>query len=68
MRFTAPVTSLTINEDHTLLGAGSSDFSVKVLELDNFPSSFTLMAHEAPVLSVRFHPHGEFLVSYVILL
>ena len=62
MRFTAPVTCLAVSGDHTLLAAGSSEFSVKVLELHSLPSSFSLVAHEAPVLSVTFNPHGEFLV------
>ena len=65
MRFTAPVTCLAVNANHTLLGAGSSDFTMKVLDLSSLPAftSYSLTGHEAPVLAVHFDPQGEFLVS-----
>ena len=65
LRFTAPVTSLGINEDHTLMGAGSRDFSVKVLELESLPSSFSLMAHETFSLS-RVLPTRYILVTVLV--
>lgn len=68
MRFTAPVTSLAVSKNHSLLGAGSSDFLVKVLELCNLPSSFSLTGHEAPILSVKFDPSGDFLVGWEIMM
>ena len=63
MRFTSSVTSLAVSKDHTHLAAGSSEFTIKVLELHNLPSGFSLVDHDAPVLSVTFDPRGEFLVS-----
>lgn len=62
-RFTSPVTSLAVSRDHTYLAAGSSEFTIKVLELHRLPSGFSLVDHDAPVLSVTFDPRGELLVS-----
>ena len=63
MRFTAPVTYLAVNSNHTLLAAGSSEFNIKVTELADTVKTFNLVGHEAPVLCVKFDPRGEFLVS-----
>lgn len=63
MRFTAPVTYLAVNSNHTLLAAGSSEFVVKVMELADIAKTFNLIGHEAPVLCVKFDPKGELLVS-----
>ncbi len=60
MRFTSPVTSLAVSKDHTHLAAGSSEFTIKVLELGELPYSLT--GHEAPLLCVTFDPTGSFLV------
>ena len=64
MRFTAKVTCLSVSSDHTLLGAGSSDFSLKVLDLSSLPAftSYSLTGHDAPLLDLHFDPRGEFLV------
>ncbi len=64
MRFTSPVTSLAVTRDHTHMAAGSSDFNIKVMELQS-NASFSLVDHDAPVLCVTFDPMGELLVSHV---
>ncbi len=63
MRFTSPVTYLTVSSDHTLLAAGTSEFTVKVIETADSVMSFTLTGHEAPILSVAFDPRGEYIAS-----
>ena len=64
MRFTSPVTSLAVTRNHTHLAAGSSEFTIKVVELNNMPSCFSLVDHDAPVLCVTFDPPGKYLVSW----
>ena len=63
MRFTAPVTCLDVNTDHTHLAAGSAEFTIKIVEISDSSKTYTLHGHEAPLLSVKFDPRGELLVS-----
>ena len=63
MRFTAPVTYLAVSGDHSLLAAGSSEFTIKVIEVADSAKSFGLVGHDAPILCVTFDPRGEYLVS-----
>ncbi len=63
MRFVSPVTYLTVNSDHTLLAAGTSEFTIKIIEIADSVKSFSLIGHEAPVLCVTFDPRGEYIAS-----
>lgn len=63
MRFTAPITCLDVNSSHTHLAAGSAEFVIKVVEISDSSKMYTLHGHEAPILSVKFDPMGELLVS-----
>ncbi|KAF8562709.1 hypothetical protein P879_10094 [Paragonimus westermani] len=63
-RFTADVTHLVLNKDHTKLAVCSSDFLIKVI---NFASAedreFTLEGHTGGVLSLAFDPLDIFISS-----
>ncbi|KAF7259162.1 hypothetical protein EG68_03563 [Paragonimus skrjabini miyazakii] len=63
-RFTADVTHLVLNKDHTKLAVCSSDFLIKII---NFASvedrEFTLEGHTGGVLSLAFDPLDVFISS-----
>ena len=63
MRFTAPVTCLDVNVDHTHLAAASAEFTIKVMEIADSSKTYTLHGHEAPLLWMKFDPQGELLAS-----
>ncbi|XP_048577414.1 WD repeat and HMG-box DNA-binding protein 1 isoform X2 [Nematostella vectensis] len=53
---------MCLNQSRTLLAAGSSDFSIKVVSLDdNTQKSFK--GHEAPVMGVTLDPKDEYMAS-----
>lgn len=63
MRFTAPITFLSLDHTHMKLAAGSCDFLIRTIELHDFTQVGCLRGHEAPVLCVEFDPLGQLLVS-----
>uniref|UniRef100_A0A4W6EHQ4 WD repeat and HMG-box DNA-binding protein 1 n=1 Tax=Lates calcarifer TaxID=8187 RepID=A0A4W6EHQ4_LATCA len=62
-RFTTNATHVTFNSSGSKVGAGSSDFMIKVVEVSDSSQQKTLRGHEAPVLSVTFDPKDDFLAS-----
>ncbi len=62
MRFTSPVTYLSVNSAHSHLAAAFSEFIIKVVSLGKSVGEgeggreATLTGHIAPVLCVRFDP------------
>lgn len=61
-RFTAPVNHLCFNQSGTILVAGASDFSVKVVTMSD-GSQKLLKGHTAPVLSVTIDPKDQYVAS-----
>lgn len=61
-RFTAPANHICINEKGTTLVAGSSDFTIKIVDISSGDTK-KYEGHEAPVLSVALDPKEEFLAS-----
>ncbi|XP_078314086.1 WD repeat and HMG-box DNA-binding protein 1-like [Crassostrea virginica] len=61
-RFTAPVNHICLNQEGTTLVAGSSDFTIKIVEVATGATK-KCEGHEAPVLSVALDPKQEFLAS-----
>eukprot|EP00111_Clytia_hemisphaerica_P001219 TCONS_00003478-protein len=57
LRFTSPINNVCINEDRSLIAAGSSDFSIKCTSRKGTEQK-TLIGHTAPVLSVCFLGNG----------
>eukprot|EP00112_Aurelia_sp_Birch-Aquarium-sp1_P022414 Seg631.2 transcript_id=Seg631.2/GoldUCD/mRNA.D3Y31 product="WD repeat and HMG-box DNA-binding protein 1" protein_id=Seg631.2/GoldUCD/D3Y31 len=62
VRFTAQVNSICFARSKELLAAGSSDFSIKIVNKED-NSQKPLNGHEAPILCVLFSPDDEFLAS-----
>jgi len=62
VRFPAPVNHICLSQDGSLLAACSSDFSIKVVDI-NGTTQKTLTGHEAPVMSCAFSPDGKLLAS-----
>ncbi|XP_029453292.1 WD repeat and HMG-box DNA-binding protein 1 [Rhinatrema bivittatum] len=62
-RFTTNANHVTFNADGTQIAAGSSDFIVKIVQVDDSSQQKTLRGHEAPVLSLAFDPKDVFLAS-----
>nr|XP_033807240.1 WD repeat and HMG-box DNA-binding protein 1 [Geotrypetes seraphini] len=62
-RFTTNANHVTFNADGTQIAAGSSDFLVKIVQVDDSSQQKTLRGHEAPVLSLAFDPKDAFLAS-----
>ncbi|KAK3093566.1 hypothetical protein FSP39_017398 [Pinctada imbricata] len=61
-RFTAPVNHMCLNKSGKRLVAGSSDFTVRVVDVDTCKHE-TLRGHEAPVLSVALDPQEKYVAS-----
>nr|DBA14710.1 TPA: hypothetical protein GDO54_005640 [Pyxicephalus adspersus] len=62
-RFTTNANHVVFNLDGTRIAAGSGDFLVKVVQVEDSSVQKTLRGHEAPVLSVSFDPKDEYLAS-----
>ncbi|XP_044132418.1 WD repeat and HMG-box DNA-binding protein 1 isoform X1 [Bufo gargarizans] len=62
-RFTTNANHVVFNSDGTKIAAGSGDFLVKVVQVDDSSVQKTLRGHSAPVLSVAFDPKDEYLAS-----
>ncbi|XP_064421197.1 WD repeat and HMG-box DNA-binding protein 1 [Latimeria chalumnae] len=62
-RFTTNANHVTFNDDGSRVAAGSSDFMVKVVEVNDSSQQKSFRGHEAPVLSVAFDPQDIFLAS-----
>ncbi|XP_063804462.1 WD repeat and HMG-box DNA-binding protein 1 [Pseudophryne corroboree] len=62
-RFTACANHVVFNADGTKIAAGSGDFLVKVVQVDDSSVQKTFRGHEAPVLSVSFDPKDKYLAS-----
>ncbi|XP_053553581.1 WD repeat and HMG-box DNA-binding protein 1 [Bombina bombina] len=62
-RFTTNANHVVFNTDGTKIAAGSGDFLVKVVDVDDSSQQKTLRGHDAPVLSVSFDPKDTFLAS-----
>ncbi|XP_044292863.1 WD repeat and HMG-box DNA-binding protein 1 isoform X2 [Varanus komodoensis] len=62
-RFTMNANHVVFNADGTRVAAGSSDFTVKMVEVTDSSQQKTFRGHEAPVLSVAFDPRDIFLAS-----
>ncbi|KAM4662797.1 WD repeat and HMG-box DNA-binding protein 1 isoform 1-T2 [Discoglossus pictus] len=62
-RFTTNANHVVFNNDGTKIAAGSGDFLVKVVEVDDSSQQKTLRGHDAPVLSVSFDPKDTYLAS-----
>ncbi|CAI9598125.1 unnamed protein product [Staurois parvus] len=62
-RFTTNANHVVFNTDGTRVAAGSSDFLVKVVQVEDSSVQKTFRGHEAPVLSVSFDPKEDYLAS-----
>ncbi|OCT68358.1 hypothetical protein XELAEV_18039657mg [Xenopus laevis] len=62
-RFTTNANHVVFNTDGTRIAAGSGDFLVKVLQVEDSTQQKTLRGHSAPVLSVSFDPKDIYLAS-----
>ncbi|XP_043930343.1 WD repeat and HMG-box DNA-binding protein 1 isoform X2 [Protopterus annectens] len=62
-RFTTNANHVVFNDSGTRVAAGSSDFMVKVVDVNDSSQQKTLRGHDAPVLSVAFDPKDIFLAS-----
>ncbi|KAM4690958.1 WD repeat and HMG-box DNA-binding protein 1 [Rhinophrynus dorsalis] len=62
-RFTTNANHVVFNNDGTRIAAGSGDFLVKVVQVDDSSQQKTLRGHDAPVLSVSFDPKDVYLAS-----
>ncbi|KAM4013251.1 LOW QUALITY PROTEIN: WD repeat and HMG-box DNA-binding protein 1 [Anomaloglossus baeobatrachus] len=62
-RFTTNANHVVFNSDGTKIAAGSGDFLVKVVQVEDSSVQKTLRGHSAPVLSVAFDPKDEYLAS-----
>ncbi|XP_075700250.1 WD repeat and HMG-box DNA-binding protein 1 isoform X2 [Rhinoderma darwinii] len=62
-RFTTNANHVVFNSDGTKIAAGSSDFLIKVVQVEDSSVQKTLRGHSAPVLSVAFDPKDEYLAS-----
>lgn len=62
-RFTSNANHVVFNFDGTKIAAGSSDFLIKVVQVEDSGVQKTLHGHSAPVLSVAFDPRDEYLAS-----
>ncbi|XP_048732901.2 WD repeat and HMG-box DNA-binding protein 1-like [Ostrea edulis] len=61
-RFTAPVNHMCLNQAGTTLIAGSSDFTIKIVNIATGDTK-KCVGHEAPVLSLALDPKEEYLAS-----
>jgi WD40 repeat protein len=61
-RFTTSVYHIDISDDRNLILAGSGDFTLKLIKLDDGTQK-TFEGHEAPILSVALDPKGECVAS-----
>ncbi|KAM9294381.1 WD repeat and HMG-box DNA-binding protein 1 [Gastrophryne carolinensis] len=62
-RFTTNANHVVFNSDGSRIAAGSSDFLVKVVQVEDSGVQKTLRGHNAPVLSVSFDPRDTYLAS-----
>ncbi|KAG8561603.1 hypothetical protein GDO81_015408 [Engystomops pustulosus] len=62
-RFTTNANHVVFNSDGTKIAAGSGDFLIKIVQVDDSSVQKTLRGHNAPVLSVAFDPKDEYLAS-----
>ncbi|XP_056403051.1 WD repeat and HMG-box DNA-binding protein 1 [Hyla sarda] len=62
-RFTTNANHVVFNSDGTKIAAGSGDFLIKVVQVEDSSVQKTLRGHSAPVLSVAFDPKDEYLAS-----
>lgn len=62
-RFTTNANHVVFNSDGTKIAAGSGDFLIKVVQVEDSSVQKTLHGHSAPVLSVAFDPRDEYLAS-----
>ncbi|XP_005097892.2 WD repeat and HMG-box DNA-binding protein 1 isoform X1 [Aplysia californica] len=62
-RFTAPARHMDIAEDGAMLVAGSDDFKVKVMSMEENECTCLYTEHQAPILSVAMDPTREFVAS-----
>ncbi|MEE6492231.1 hypothetical protein FKM82_016522 [Ascaphus truei] len=62
-RFTTSANHVVFNTDGTKIAAGSGDFLVKVVQVDDSSQQKTMRGHDAPVLSVSFDPKDVYLAS-----
>ncbi|KAK2502100.1 hypothetical protein MC885_006417 [Smutsia gigantea] len=62
-RFTTNANHVVFNGDGAKIGAGSSDFLIKVVDVMDCSQQKTLQGHDAPVLSLSFDPKDVFLAS-----
>jgi chromosome transmission fidelity protein 4 len=63
LRFTATINTLDVNVNDTLLAAGSSDFTVKMVDLTDPVKVSTIEGHDGPILCVKFDPLNIYLAS-----
>ncbi|ESP02838.1 hypothetical protein LOTGIDRAFT_110682 [Lottia gigantea] len=61
-RFTASINHMVLNESGTTMAAGSSDFTIKVVDIES-SNHKVCRGHEAPVLSLALDPKQEYLVT-----
>uniref|UniRef100_A0A6I8SBM7 WD repeat and HMG-box DNA-binding protein 1 n=1 Tax=Xenopus tropicalis TaxID=8364 RepID=A0A6I8SBM7_XENTR len=62
-RFTTNANHVVFNNDGTKIAAGSGDFLVKVLQVEDSSQQKTFRGHGAPVLSVSFDPKDIYIAS-----
>ncbi|CAG5121904.1 unnamed protein product [Candidula unifasciata] len=62
-RFTAPCRHFTISEDGSMLVAGSDDFKIKIISMEENECICLYSEHQAPVLSIALDPTREFIAS-----
>ncbi|XP_063295848.1 WD repeat and HMG-box DNA-binding protein 1 [Pelobates fuscus] len=62
-RFTTHANHVVFNGNGTKIAAGSGDFLVKVVNVEDSSQQKTMRGHEAPVLSVSFDPKDVYVAS-----
>uniref|UniRef100_A0A9L0T5B3 WD repeat and HMG-box DNA-binding protein 1 n=1 Tax=Equus caballus TaxID=9796 RepID=A0A9L0T5B3_HORSE len=62
-RFTTNANHVVFNGDGAKIAAGSSDFLVKVVDVEDCSQQKTFRGHDAPVLSLSFDPKDIYLAS-----
>ncbi|XP_053331539.1 WD repeat and HMG-box DNA-binding protein 1 [Spea bombifrons] len=62
-RFTTYANHVVFNGDGTSIAAGSGDFLVKVVNVQDSSQQTTMRGHDAPILSVSFDPKNVYLAS-----
>ncbi|MFL5728122.1 MAG: WD40 repeat domain-containing protein [Cytophagaceae bacterium] len=55
--------SISLAESRKVLAAGFSDYSIKLINLENFSLIHTISAHQNSIFTITFSPDGRYLLS-----